>query len=280
VNYRHHYHAGGAADVFKHALLVLQLAHLTRKSKGLLVLDSHAGAGRYDLEGPAARKTGEWRLGIGRLWAEPRPHPSLVPYLEAVGRATAGHRQGRCYVGSALLIAACLRPQDRLICAERQPQDAAELARLMAGRANVRVLASDGYAALKAHLPPPERRGLVLIDPPYETEAEAERAVKALSAAHRRFATGGYFLWYPIKARAEADRLLAQVKATGIRRVLVAEVLPFAEPRPFRLNGSGLVMVNPAHGLAETLRDLLPWLARRLAREGEGGCRVAWLVGE
>lgn len=280
MNYRHAYHAGSAADVFKHALLVLQLAHLAQKPSGFLALDTHAGAGLYDLRAAEAEKTGDWRHGIGRVLAEASPHPALGGYLGLLRRWNPAPGAILRYPGSPLLLAACLRPQDRLIAAELQPDEAASLTHWLATYPRARVLAADGYAVLKASLPPPERRGLVLLDPPFETADEPTRWVAALRAAHRRFAIGSYFLWYPIKARADADRLLAAVKASGIRRIYVAELLPFAEARPFRLNGSGLVMVNPGHGLLASLADLLPWLARVLAREGAGGFRAEWLVRE
>jgi len=297
VNYRHAFHAGNFADVFKHALLTLLLKSLHAKDTPFRYLETHAGGGRYDLESEAARKTGEWRDGIARLWARPDEFPELADYLAAVRAANPGGKL-RFYPGSPRIARSLLRPQDRMVLFELVPEEHERLGHEFARDAQVRIQAQDGYASLKAVLPPPERRGLVLIDPPYEATTEFTEAFKALKAAHPRWATGTYALWYPIKERAPVTRLHARFAASGMRKVLCAEFLVYPEDTAFRLNGCGMVIVNPPWKLDDTLRGLLPRLLAALAVPahpaptalehpcssepvaGRGQTTVSWLVPE
>lgn len=279
MNYRHAYHAGNFADVVKHAVLVLLLRALRAKDKPFAVLDTHAGTGRYDLSSAAAQKTGEYRDGIARLLAAAVPPPLAVPYLDLVRAANAGRAELAVYPGSPLLARALLRPGDRLVPVELHPEDAATLRALFRGDPQVAVHRRDGYEALKALLPPSERRGLVLIDPPFEAADEAERLIAGLRAAAARWPGGIYAVWYPIKARAPVERFHAGLAMTGLRRLLLAELTVFAAEHPDRLNGCGLVLVNPPWRLDEQLRALLPGLQPVLARDG-GRWRLDWLVPE
>jgi len=275
LNYRHAYHAGNFADVLKHLVLVQVLQHLRRKDKPFYALDTHAGRGLYELHGEQAEKTGEYRDGIGRLLslpdspAEPLP-PALADYLAAVRPFLA---QGR-YPGSPVLVQAMLREGDRALFAELHPEEHAALLDALGRDRQVKVECRDGYEALRATLPPKERRGLVLVDPPFEEKGEMERLGKALREGLRRFATGQYLLWYPIKARADVRLLHDLVRSLEPKEALVAELTIWPERTELRLNGTGMVIVNPPYGLREALADCLPLLARTLAREGTGGWRL------
>lgn len=278
MNYRHAYHAGGAADVFKHVVLTMLVDALQAKEKPFSVLDTHAGIGCYDLAGAEAGKTGEWRDGIGRLLGADAPEGAR-PYL-AIVRAMNGGGEGiTAYPGSPAIVRAMLRPQDRLRLVELHPEDLAALKRLYAGDGQVAIHHRDAYEALKALTPPPERRGLALIDPAFEVEDEFARMVRALAEAHRRWPSGIYALWHPIKHRAPVDRFHGDLVNTGIRRILAVELTVYAEARPDRLTGSGLAIVNPPFGLEAKLAETLPPLQALLAQDG-GIVAVRWLVPE
>jgi len=265
MNYRHGYHAGNFADVLKHSALCELLRLLTAKDKKLFVLDSHAGAGGYDLGSGLARRTGEAEAGIARLIASPRAAmpPAVARYLAAVaaydrkfGPAEGGVRR---YPGSPRLVRAALRPGDRFIACELQPAEALALKREFAGDRAVEVRQADGYKTLKAQLPPPERRGLVLVDPPFETADEFERLLRALRQGVRRFATGCYALWYPIKDEAAAA-FAAELAAF---KPLTLE-LHLSAVEPGKLVASALAVINPPWRFEEAMRDALPWIAERL----------------
>lgn len=281
MNYRHSYHAGNFADVVKHAVVALILDYLKRKDKAFCVLDTHAGAGRYDLAGEAAEKTGEWRNGIGRLWGHAGLPRELGPYLAAIRRLNrAGPGTIRWYPGSPRLARILMRPQDRLIACELHPAEAQALQHEFAGDAQVRVQRMDGYRALKAHLPPPERRGLVLVDPPFEEKGEFDRMLAGLDEARRRWAQGIFTFWYPIKAAKEIERFHKGVVDLGVKRVIAAEILVRPANDPERLNGAGLLTVNAPWTLADDLARLLPHLAEAFADPGPGSARVERLAGE
>ncbi|RJF83767.1 23S rRNA (adenine(2030)-N(6))-methyltransferase RlmJ [Azospirillum cavernae] len=278
MNYRHIFHAGNPADVMKHAVMALILDHLRVKPAPFCVLDTHAGIGRYDLTSEAAQKTLEYENGVGRLFGAHAPHPSLTPYLDAVA---AINPDGvlRAYPGSPRIARAALRPQDRLVLGELHPDDAHALRREFRDDPQVAVHEIDAYVALKAHLPPKEKRGLVLIDPPFEQPDEFSRMVEGLAAAHRRWPTGVYALWYPIKERAAVWRFQEAVEKTGIAKILLAELTWHPEDTHLRLNGSGLLIVNPPWRLDETLKETLAALHAVLPTTG-GGVSVTWLAPE
>lgn len=280
MNYRHAFHAGNFADVFKHAVLALLLRALAAKEKPLRYIETHAGAGRYNLESAAARKTGEWRDGIARLWDSPAIPAELGDYLDAVRALNPGGRL-RFYPGSPLVARHFLRAHDRMALMELVPEECAALAAEFATDKRVRVRCEDGYAGLRALLPPPERRALVLIDPPYERAAEFDDAVRALKDAQRRFAAGVYAVWYPIKDRPPIARFHRALAESGMRKILCVELVPFPEDTAFRLNGGGLVLVNPPWPLERTVRDLLPQLLELLRTPPAAGrTDVTWLVPE
>lgn len=294
MNYRHAYHAGNFADVFKHAVLARVLVHLARKDAPWRLMDTHAGIGLYDLGGAEAGKTGEWANGIGRLLAGPlAPDLAewLAPYLAAVAAvngADPGTPGGihdpaappRFYPGSPMIARHLARRVDRLTLTELHPADARSLSALFAGDVQVKVIELDGWLALKSFLPFKERRGLILVDPPYEARDEFERLVAGLVEAHRRFATGVYMLWYPIKGEGETMAFARALGETGIRKILRAE-LRVAAVEPGRpLAGTGLILVNPPWTLDEELSRVLPALGDLLATGRGAGVRVDWLVPE
>lgn len=279
MNYRHAFHAGNAADVHKHAVLCLLLDRLRAKPAGFCVLDTHAGIGRYDLTAEAARRTSEAEGGIRRVLASAEPVPHLAPYLDAVRALNAGEATLRWYPGSPALARAFLRPQDRLVLAELHPEDAATLRRAFAGDPQAAVHHMDGWLALKAHLPPREKRGLVLIDPPFEAADEYDRLTQGLRLAHGRWPTGQVMAWYPVKDRAAVWRLHQALEDTGIPKILAAELTWADGDRTDRLNGSGLILVNPPWRTDTALAEMLPALHRALGATA-GEARVDWIRGE
>jgi 23S rRNA (adenine2030-N6)-methyltransferase len=282
LNYRHAFHAGSFADVHKHAVLARILRYLCEKPEPFRVIDTHAGAGVYDLSGPEAQRSGEWRDGIARLMAASPSEPVsslLAPYLEVIGALNERGRLDR-YPGSPALARAFLRPQDRLIACELEPQAAAALNRNLRGDQRIKCIAIDGWTALSAYLPPKERRGLVLVDPPFEQENDFARLAKGLALAHRKWATGIYMLWYPIKGRSAPEALAKRLRRLGIPKLLRAELTVSSLTDPSRLNGSGLIVVNPPWTLEKELVVLLPALVEMLRRDSKGGHRLDWLAGE
>jgi 23S rRNA (adenine2030-N6)-methyltransferase len=279
MNYRHAFHAGNFADVLKHAVLALALKLLTSKPKPLRVIDTHAGIGSYRLDAEEARRTGEWLAGIGRLLgpsAAPLPADIaalLAPYLDAVRAANAPGRL-EVYPGSPALTLALLRPTDRLIANELHPEDVASLRRCLRGDPRAKVLALDGWQALRALLPPKERRGLILIDPPFEEAGELERMVDGLAEGVRRFATGTYLLWLPVKEPQQAASFRAALQRLGLARLHWVELHTEATATSERLAATALVILNPPFGLEEQLRLLLPFLAGRLATGAGSGWKL------
>jgi 23S rRNA (adenine2030-N6)-methyltransferase len=279
MNYRHAFHAGNFADVVKHAALVRVLVHLRAKPAPFRVIDTHAGAGRYDLAGPEAGRSLEWREGIQRLIAAPVAAAAgalLAPYLDAVAAINPAG-QLATYPGSPALALAFLRTQDRLTACELEPHAAAALARDLGGDRRSKAVAIDGWTALHAYVPPKERRGLVLVDPSFEDADEFPRLAETLETAHRKWASGIFLLWYPIKERAAPDALARRLRRSGIPKVLRAELSVRRERG--RLGACGLIVVNPPWTLDRELRVLLPALAAALSDDG-GGHRVDWLAGE
>jgi 23S rRNA (adenine2030-N6)-methyltransferase len=280
MNYRHAFHAGNFADVHKHAVLACILLHLRRKPAAFRVIDTHAGAARYDLRGPEPSRSGEWREGIERVWQAPRQEAAqdlLAPYLGAVAALNPDAKL-RVYPGSPLIITGLLRRQDRLIACELEPRAAASLTAALRGDARAKALAIDGWTALGAYLPPEERRGLVLVDPPFEDAADFMRLPAALAAAHRKWPTGIYMLWYPIKERAAPDGLAKRLQRLAIPRMLRCE-LSLGPPRADAgLVGSGLIVVNPPFTLEPDLQRLMPGLAGMLSPQA--GWRLDWVAQE
>lgn len=280
MNYRHAFHAGNHADVLKHLVLARVLAHLCLKDKPFRALDAFAGLGFYDLEADEARRTGEWHEGWGRL-AAPFPEPVealLAPYRAAVA-ATQERYGPSTYPGSPAVIREFLRPADRGVFVELHPQDAAVLKDRYNHDSRTKVLHLDGWTAVNAQIPPPERRGLVLIDPPYEVPGEVERLGAHLLKAVAKWPTGVFLAWYPIKDAGAIDRMAAELDARLRRPGLRLDLLIERPDDPTRLSGSGLIVINPPWQLAEEALVFLPALAGRLARSEYGGFRCDALGG-
>ena len=267
MNYRHAFHAGNFADCMKHALLVWLLQALARKPAAFFVLDTHAGTGRTDLDQGPASRTGEWRDGIARLLDD--TPPELTEYVGLVRRLG-------LYPGSPTLARALLREQDRLACCELHPEDADTLRRLFARDPQVAVHRRDGWEALRALLPPSQKRGLVLIDPPYEVPGEFGRVVAGLAVARARFPGAVLAAWYPIKHRAPVREFHLALQASGMADVVAAELWLREPLDAARLNGCGLVVVNPPFRFDDEAPPILDALSRRLG-QGEAGAGTALL---
>lgn len=284
MNYQHAFHAGNFADVHKHAVLASILTYLRQKPAAFRVIDSHAGAGRYDLSASEAARSGEWHGGIERLWQEsgqgglePGINTILAPYLEAVSGCNPDGTL-RLYPGSPVIAQKLLRPQDRLIACEIEPRAAAALVGVLRGDRRAKALAIDGWTAIGAYVPPKERRGLVLVDPPFEERTDFTRLCEVLAAAHRKWPTGIFMLWYPITTREAPDALARRLQRPGIAKLLRSELILGAPRADAGLTGSGLVVVNPPFTLEADLRVALPALGRILASpDQEGSQRVDWL---
>lgn len=272
MNYRHAFHAGNFADVVKHVALTRIIVHLREKPAAFRVIDTHAGAGLYDLGSDEAKRTGEWRLGIGRVIGSSLHDEArrlIAPYLAAIGAYNNGDAL-RHYPGSPLLALSLLRPQDRLVACELAPAAMTSLTRHLRADRRAKAVEIDGWVALNAYVPPKERRGLVLIDPPFEASGEYARLVEALAQAWRKWTTGIFVAWYPIKDREHPEELARRLRDHGIGQALRAEFTVGTPDRVAGLFGTGLIVVNPPWRLAEELRVLFAALAPLLA-QGLGG---------
>lgn len=316
LSYRHAFHAGNFADVTKHVVTVAVVAAIQRKDNPCYFHDTHAGAGAYEFVAPEALKNREFDQGIGRILTysdATSPPPVVARYLMLVqqfnswvsgnsfsesrnswvsnnsGSSNLGDNDTVSgttrdaitrYPGSPALLRAMLRPQDRLLLTELHPTDHTALAARFRGDRQVQVHKQDAYQGLKAFLPPPERRGMVLIDPAYERKDEYARVVRGLQTAYARWRQGVYLIWYPLLAVDQRDRFHQDVRATGIPKILCAELTVAALGRQLHFAGSGMLIVNPPWKLDEELAEALPWLAKQLR---QGPCcdhHLDWLVPE
>ncbi|HVI27670.1 23S rRNA (adenine(2030)-N(6))-methyltransferase RlmJ [Hansschlegelia sp.] len=281
MNYRHAFHAGNFADVLKHVVLALIVRHLNGKPAPWSYLDTHAGCGIYDLAGEQAERTGEWRNGVGRLDGRnlgKAAEAILAPWREVLARVAADHPGARLYPGSPEIVRRMARRDDRLRLCEMHPKDSAALSDAMGRDRRVKVVEIDGWTALGAWLPPRERRGLVLIDPPFEEPGELGRMAEAFSRAYRVWPTGVYALWRPIKDPAETRPFLEALRASGATKLLRIDLLVREPSDPKILSGSGLVVANPPWTLESDLRSGLPEVARALS-QGPGAQVVVESIG-
>lgn len=264
MNYKHIYHAGNFADVVKHLTFLCILQHLQKKPKPFAVIDSHAGAGRYNLAGDEAGRTGEAARGV--LLLKGLEGPLLTPYLAGL--------DGARYPGSPLIAARQLRSHDRLIAVEKNPAEAETLRRNLRKFANAKVEEADGYARLKALVPPPERRAAILIDPPFEATDEFLTCARAVVAAWHKFATGNYLIWFPVKSRSDAQRFCGEILAAGVQKALRIDMqVPVQEEG--KLSETGLLLINPPYGLEACVKGELEKVQTRL----EAGVQFSWLAG-
>lgn len=288
MNYRHRFHAGNFADVTKHALLVALVRALQRKEKGFLYLDTHAGAGRYDLaaaaQGDTLARKPEWPEGIGRLWTTAGLGAELAEYVDVVRRfdRESGGDGGppRYYPGSPWIVQALARPQDRLAVCELHPEEFAQLAEGLRRAPRVSVHPMDGYTAVRAMLPPAERRALVLIDPPFEEQAEFARITEAVRSGLERLPAGVFAIWYPLTVRARVDAFLDALAGLALPPTLVLELAVAGDDSPLKMRGCGLVVINPPWQFDATARPMLRELAAYLQQGDGAGARVEWLVPE
>ena len=262
MNYRHAYHAGNFADVLKHAVLVWIVRYLQQKAAPLALIDTHAGAGLYDLTATPAQRTLEAKDGILRLTGRADLPRALQPYLDLVRAANSGDAI-RFYPGSAALMKALARPGDRVVACELHPQDAAGLRQSLGPARNMRVVLGDGYRTLSALVPPPEKRGVVLLDPPFEDPGEFERLARALVAAHAKWPTGVYLLWFPLKDPGEVLRLNAELANAAIKKLTFASL---NVSRDEGLSATGLVICNAPFTFEAEWRPALEFLAAALAQ--------------
>ncbi len=279
MNYRHAFHAGNHADVLKHIVLSRVLEYFKLKDKPFTVLDAHAGIGAYDLEGVQATKTGEWLGGIGKM-AEPFApdiEKLLAPY-RAVIAAMNSAGGNRFYPGSPEVALRLLRLSDRLIANELHPEDVEILRDNYRHDSRVRVTSRDAAASMKAELPFAQKRGLVLIDPPFEVLDESERVGEALKQGHRRFATGTYLVWYPVTTEEFAAKFLDMISTLNLPNMLHVELRVKAAFERGGLSGSGMIIINPPWTLEAEMKALLPALAERLGLGTWGRGRVEWLT--
>jgi 23S rRNA (adenine2030-N6)-methyltransferase len=282
MNYRHAYHAGNFADVLKHTVLTLVIEYLKRKEKPFRVIDTHAGTGLYDLSSDEAQRTGEWLGGIGALRdakLSEKEASIISALMDAVESVNEGS-QLKLYPGSPVITRQLLRKQDRLTAIELHPEDAKRLRAQFDGDYQTRVIELDGWLALGAHLPPKEKRGLVLVDPPFEKEGEFDRLLSGLQKAHRRWPGGIYALWYPIKNLKEVAAFRKGLKESGIPDIIdvTLEVAPVHPDG--KLSATGMIIVNPPYVLQEQLETILPAFARILGENGRGRYSIERLADE
>jgi len=281
LNYRHAYHAGNFADVLKHVVLVACLEALKSKQTPFAFIDTHAGAGRYDLGGIEAQKTGEFRDGIKRLFSVERLPTLVHAYLNLVRSQTssAGPAPEGFYPGSPAIAAALLRDQDQLHLCEIQEAEYMQLRNLFRGDSRVAVHQRDGYQALRALLPPKEKRGLVLIDPPFEAQAEEFREIeRSISAAIERWPNGVFAIWYPIKLRQHIVPFHRWLHGSGLRKILIAELLLHPDNSALRLNGCGMALINAPYRIDRAIGECLPVIAQHLAQSRFSQHRMEWLA--
>ncbi|WP_341259402.1 23S rRNA (adenine(2030)-N(6))-methyltransferase RlmJ [Morganella morganii] len=279
LSYRHSFHAGNHADVLKHTVQSLIIESLKEKDKPFLYLDTHAGAGRYQLSGEHAERTGEYLEGIARIWAQESVPEELKTYLEAVS-ALNPRGDLRFYPGSPLIAAHLLRDHDKLNISELHPSDFPLLRNEFSRDNRARVVREDGYQQLKSQLPPLSWRGFVLIDPPYELKSDYQAVVKGIQEGHRRFATGTYAVWYPVVLRQQIKRMVKDFQATGIRKILQIELAVRPDSDQRGMTASGMIVINPPWKLESQMKSVLPWLHNVLVPEGTGHTLVEWITPE
>ncbi len=288
MNYRHHFHAGNFADVMKHLLLVRLVRAMQRKEKGFLYLDTHAGRGAYDLsqaaQGDSLVRQPEWPAGIGRLWTQPGLPEPLADYVQLVRAFDHARGNGaevpKYYPGSPALVSALARPQDRLALCEKQPEECATLRDELKFALRAAVQAMDGYIAPRAMLPPPEKRALVLIDPPFEAQDEFARISAAVAEGVERLPAGVLAIWYPLTERARVDAFADRLRALDLPPTAVFELAIAGEGAGLKLRGCGLVVVNPPWQFETEVMPSLQLLAKLLAQAPGGSAVCHWLVPE
>jgi 23S rRNA (adenine2030-N6)-methyltransferase len=279
LSYRHGFHAGNFADILKHTVLIHMLEYMTQKEKPLRIIDTHAGAGVYKLNGPQAQKNREFDTGISRLWTSDEKPVALARLLDLV-RTINESGPLQIYPGSPLIAQTLMRPIDRLFLHELHPNDYQFLRDCMRTDKRVKVSDEDGFTSLQALLPPLERRALVLIDPSYEIKSDYHHMVKQVINAHKRFAVGTYAIWYPVVNRARIDEMELALKKSGIKNIQLMEFGIAADSLEHGMTSSGMIVINPPWTLWGAMEETLPWLVDNLSDDGQGFYRLEQLVSE
>lgn len=277
LSYRHSFHAGNHADVLKHSVQTLIIEALKEKEKSFLYLDTHAGAGRYLLKSEHAERTGEYLQGIALLWQRSDLPIELMPYIKTITHFNRTD-QLRYYPGSPLIARQLLRQQDKLHLTELHSTDYPLLRQEFGQDSRARVIKADGYQQIKSQLPPLSRRGLILIDPPYELKSDYHAVVQGIEQGYQRFATGVYALWYPVVLRQPIKRMLNALKATGIEKILQIELAVLPDNDRRGMTAAGMIIINPPWKLEQQMQQILPWLHRTLVPSGHGHYLIQWIT--
>ncbi|MEJ2764372.1 23S rRNA (adenine(2030)-N(6))-methyltransferase RlmJ [Photobacterium sp. MCCC 1A19761] len=278
LSYRHSFHAGNHADVVKHIVQSLILDALKQKDTAFVYHDTHSGVGRYDLEDERSEKTGEFKQGIARIWQRDDIPAEIASYIEAIKTLNQGDEL-RYYPGSPRVARAQLREQDRMVLTELHPADFPLLLQEFRGDRQVKIYKEDAFTRLKGSLPPKERRGVVLIDPPYELKHEYMDVVKAIKESYKRWATGTYAIWYPVVYRENIDKMIAGLEGLGIRKILQIELGVEPDTTERGMTASGMIVINPPWKLESQMQAILPWLQQAIAPT-HGFYKVDWIVPE
>jgi 23S rRNA (adenine2030-N6)-methyltransferase len=277
LSYRHAFHAGNFADVLKHITLIQILEYLNEKDKPWCCIDTHAGPGKYELDGDYAQKNQEFQNGIGKCWQREDLPEIVANYINLIKRFNQPNQLTR-YPGSPLLIKQLLRPKDRLFLFELHSTEIKLLKTIASPR--IKVSHGDGLKDSLALLPPIERRGLVLIDPSYEIKSDYTEVVESLKTMHKRFAVGTYALWYPVIERRRNQQLEKSLKAGGINNIQLFELGIRSDSNEYGMTATGMIVINPPWTLVKQMQQVLPWLADVLGQDGEGFYRIETLVAE
>lgn len=278
LSYRHSFHAGNHADVVKHIVQSLILNALKQKEKPFVYHDTHSGVGRYDLTHEWSEKTGEYKQGIARVWQQKDIPEDIISYLDAI-KTLNNSDELRYYPGSPRVARAHLRPQDRMVLTELHPSDHPLLEQEFHSDRQVKIYKEDGFERLKASLPPKERRGLVLIDPPYELAKEYNDVVRAIRDSHKRWATGVYAIWYPVVNRCDIEDMIEGLESLGIRKILQIELGVSPDTNERGMTASGMIVINPPWKLEGQMKEILPYLKDAIA-PATGHVKVDWIVPE
>lgn len=279
MNYQHLFHSGNFADVCKHLSILLLLTHFKQKDNAFCYVETHAGAGLYDLHSDTAQHSAEYQHGIAQLWQQANKSPLLQNYCNIVAQFNA-EKQLRYYPGSPCLVQTQLREQDRAILAELAPTVVQQLKHTVATDKRFAIHQLDGYQAIKAFLPPAEKRGLILIDPPYETGKDFSQIITSVQYLHKHWRQAVVAVWYPIKNRTDTAEFHQQVRTMGIHKILATELCIFPDDNALRLNGSGLLFFNPPWQFDNQMRQLFDELLPLLSQHPKRKASVTWLVPE
>lgn len=279
LSYRHIYHAGNHADILKHLVVSQICRHLIKKEAPFFYLDTHAGIGQYELHSEQAQKNKEFQSGIAKLLSEDDLPESIEALLDIV-REMNPNNQLDLYPGSPKIVDYYVRQKDKLHLCELHPNDFPTLAALFPNKRKANVVKENGFTAVKAMLPPPQKRGFVLMDPPYEVKKDYEYVVQALQEGQQRFPQGTYAIWYPVLHRRQADKLLKAVKFTGIRNILLLELCIRNTEKERGMSGSGMIIVNPPWTLEKDAEEFLPFLQNKLAEDADARYQITWITPE